>query len=278
MQGSIKGGEITRGWGGGGATKGSETKPPTFATSFPPAKHAPSLPPYPEKSLCTVQSTHQSDGDIWEKTRAPPGGQWRYPETLLVTRLTWNASGAQTTRLQTWNEKRPNSASGAIPAPSHMQSKQMHRSPQLKGPQTQQCPKSTPKEPKTTVVVLGHRTTTVVTLQNHSGIPTERRVSRNGAATHFVQIVQQGTVRRPHTLSRQGMGCGLQTNPLGIFAHMCRRISTRACGSCAGCCTHCSHGNQQKNWCWFWIQSGGAWAGRCLRGGGGWGKRPSPRA
>ena len=32
--------------------------------------------------------------------------------------------------------------------------------------------------------VLGHRTTMVVTLQNHSGIPTVLQVSRGGAATH----------------------------------------------------------------------------------------------
>ena len=40
----------------------------------------------------------------------------------------------------------------------------------------------------------------VVTLQNHSGIPTVRQVSRGGAATHIVQIVQQGAVRCPHIL------------------------------------------------------------------------------
>ena len=43
----------------------------------------------------------------------------------------------------------------------------------------------------------------VVTIQNHSGIPTVRQVSRVGAAIHIVQIVQQGAVRLPHTLSIQ---------------------------------------------------------------------------
>ena len=37
-----------------------------------------------------------------------------------------------------------------------------------------------------------------VTLQNHSGIPNVLQVSRGRAATHIVQIDQQGAVRRHH--------------------------------------------------------------------------------
>ena len=40
----------------------------------------------------------------------------------------------------------------------------------------------------------------VVTLQNHSGIPTVLEVSRGGAATHIVRAVQQGAVWRQHNL------------------------------------------------------------------------------
>ena len=50
------------------------------------------------------------------------------------------------------------------------------------------------------LVLLRHRTTMAVTLQNLSGIPPVLQVSRSGAVTHIVQIVQQGAVRRPHTL------------------------------------------------------------------------------
>ena len=47
-------------------------------------------------------------------------------------------------------------------------------------------------------MLLGHRPKMVVTLQNHSGIATVLEVSRGGAVTHIVQIVQQGAVRRHH--------------------------------------------------------------------------------
>ena len=53
-----------------------------------------------------------------------------------------------------------------------------------------------PKKRKHGVALFGHRTTMVVTLQNHSGIPTVLQVSCGGAVTHIVQIVQQRAVRR----------------------------------------------------------------------------------
>ena len=53
----------------------------------------------------------------------------------------------------------------------------------------------------TPVALLGHRTMMVVTLQNHSGIPTVQHASCSGAATHIVRNVQQGAVRRRHRLS-----------------------------------------------------------------------------
>ena len=53
----------------------------------------------------------------------------------------------------------------------------------------------------------------VITLQNHSGIPTVQQVSRAGAATHIMQTVQQGAARRHHTLlnrsSKAPLGAGM---------------------------------------------------------------------
>ena len=52
-----------------------------------------------------------------------------------------------------------------------------------------------------TWALFGHRSTRVVALQNHSGIPTALQVSRGGAATHIVRNAQRAAVRRRHRLS-----------------------------------------------------------------------------
>ena len=56
--------------------------------------------------------------------------------------------------------------------------------------------------------VHSHKPTMVVTLQNHSGIPTVLHVSRVGAATHIVRNVQQGAVRHRHRSMGRAVGMG----------------------------------------------------------------------
>ena len=51
------------------------------------------------------------------------------------------------------------------------------------------------------LMLLGHTSTMVVTLQNPSGIPTVLHVSRGEAATPIVRDVQHGVVRRRHIIA-----------------------------------------------------------------------------
>ena len=70
--------------------------------------------------------------------------------------------------------------------------------------------------------VFGHKLTMVVTLQNHSGIPTVLQVSHGEAAAHAVCVVQQGAFQASSQIV-QAVQQGAVMHPfqLGFKVRLC---------------------------------------------------------